>query len=241
MAPSAGTLAKVYLNGRDISTYLRSAGSAGNRDMLDSTTLGLNDRAFTPGLRNATFTGEGFFDGAEDAIDKVLADAMNAPASVLTYLPYGDALGNRGIGIDGDESGYDIASPVDGLVTTTLNVQSSVGNEPVRVLHALGAETATGNGTGVDESASSANGGAGYLQVTAMDRTTGDETLDVAVQHSADNVTFVDLIAFAQVASATPQAQRVAVTGTVNRYVRARHVLAGTTPSASYSLAFHRN
>lgn len=242
MAFSPGTNAKVYVNGRDLSTYLRSADTSGSRDMLDSTTLGLNDRAFVGGLRTSTFNGEGFFDGTLDAIDQILATALDtADATILTYLPYGDALGNRGMGIDGDESQYDINSPVDGLVVTTFAVQSSVGSEPVVVLHPLAQRTATGNGTSVDQTAASTAGGAGYLQVTAHDRTTSDETLAVKVQHSADNVTFVDLITFTTVASATPQGQRVSVTGTVNRYVRAQYTLAGTTPISSFQVAFHRN
>lgn len=237
---SAGTNAIVLLNGRNISTYLRSASTSGSRDMLDSTTLGLNDRAFVGGLRSSTFVAEGFFEGSVDAIDDLLAQALGASdPTILTYLPYGDGLGNRGKGIDGDVSGYDIASPVDGLVTINLNVQSSVGSEPVVVLHPLGTETTSGNGAGVDQTAASADGGAGYLQVTAMDRTTGDETLVVKVQHSADNITFVDLITF--VSPTAPGGQRVAVTGTVNRYVRANHTAGGTTPSGTFSLTFHRN
>lgn len=239
MSFSAGTDAKVYMNGRNISTYLRSAGTNGARDMLDSTTLGLNDRAFTPGLRTATFTAEGFYDGGIDAIDAILAEAMDADASTLTYLPYGDALGNRGIGIDGDESGYDIASPVDGLVSIALNVQSSVGPQPVQVLKALGAVVATANGTGIDQLASSANGGSAILQVTAMDRTTTDETCVVKVQDSADDITYIDLITF--VSPTVPGAQYLTVAGTVDRYVRAQHTLGGTTPSATFSLVFHRN
>lgn len=239
MSFSAGTLAKVYMNGRDISTYLRSASQSGSRDMLDSTTLGLHDRAFTPGLRNSTFTAEGFADGDVDAIDQQLAEALDADACILTYLPTGDALGNRGIGIDGDESGYDIISPVDGLVTVALNVQSSVGPQPVQVLKALGEVTATADGTGLDQSASSANGGSAILQVTAMDRTSTDETMVVKVQDSADNITYVDLITF--VSPTAPGAQYLTVIGAVDRYVRAQHTLAGTSPSGTYSLVWHRN
>lgn len=239
MAFSPGTDAKVYLNGFDISSYLRSAGTSGTRDMLDKTTLGLNDRAFMGGLKNFSLTGEGFYESSLDAVDQALSEAMEHGADcIVTYLPYGDALGNRGKGVDGDESSYDINAPVDGLVTIALNVQSSRGQEALQVLHPLGAEAATGNGTGLDGTAQSTNGASAYLQVTAMDRTTGDETLDVAVQDSADDVVYVDLINFAQVTARG--AQRVAVTGTVDRYVRATHTLAGTTPSATYSLAFSR-
>lgn len=236
---SAGTRAKVYLNGADISSYLRSASSSGSRDMLDATTLGMDDRAFIGGLKNLTFTGEGLYDAGEDAIDTILSEVMDADEAILTYLPAGDALGNRGIGLEGDESGYDIASPVDGLTTINVNVQSSIGADPVQVLHPLSAVSATANGTGVDQLAASSNGGSAFLQVTAMDRTTGDETMVVKVQDSDDNAVFVDLITFTS--PTEPGAQFGTVTGTVERYVRAQHTLAGNTPSGTYSLTFSRN
>lgn len=247
MTFSAGTNAKVYVNGYDLSAFLKGADASANRDMLDATTLGDNDREFVGGLGSATFSADGLFEAdatsaATFKIDDVLAAALDLAASViLTHLPYGDALGNRGIGMDGDEATYDISSPVEELVSISLEVQSSVGLEPVRVLHPLGAETATANGTAVDNGASSANGGSAYLQVTAHDRTTGNETADIKVQHSADDVTYADLITFTQIASATPQAQRGTASGTVNRYVRAVQTMAGTTPSTTYSLVFSRH
>jgi hypothetical protein len=241
MAFSAGTDAEVYINGYQITAYLRNAGVEVSRDMYDSTTLSHTDRTFVGGLRNGTFNGEGLFDGTPDAVDEALAAAMEHGAEcILTYLPAGDGLGNRGKGMDGDESTYSLTSPVDGLTTVTMAIQSSVGSEALQVLHPLGTITATANGTGVDQTAQSLDGGVGYLQVTNVDRTDGDETLTVKVQDSTDNVVFVDLITFA--AATGRGAQRVAVTGTVERYVRAQHTLAGASPAgATYSLAFHRN
>lgn len=244
MAFNAGTEAKVYVNGYDLSGYLKSAAVNAGREMYDSTTLGDTDREYVGGLGDATFSADGLFeaDSAAPKIDDILAAALDLAASViLTHLPYGDGLGNRGVGIDGDEATYDISSPVDDLVSVTVEVQSSVGAEPIKVLHPHGAETITGNGTGVDNGASSSDGGSGYLQVTAHDRTDGNETADIKVQHSVDDVTYADLITFTQIASATPQAQRVAVTGTVNRYVRDNRTMAGTTPSTTYHLAFSRH
>lgn len=244
MAFNPGTEAIVYLNGYDISGYLKSAGVSGSRDLYDSTTLGDTDREFVGGLGNAVFNADGLYeaDSVSPKIDDLLYAALELGANaILTHLPAGDGLGNRGIGIDGEESTYDISSPVDELVSVTLEVQSSVGAEPVRVLHPIGAETVTGNGTGVDNGASSADGGSAYLHVTAHDRTTGDETATIRVQHSVDDVVYADLITFTAIASATPQAQRGTATGTVNRYVRARHELAGITPSTTYHLAFSRH
>lgn len=227
MTFSAGTEAIVLLNGVDISPYLRSAGATGNRDMLDTTTLGLHDRAFTPGLRNAVFTAEGFYDGSDGAIDEILATALETGnACILTYLPYGDAFGNRGKGIDGDESGYDIGTPVDGTANITLNIQSSVGNEPVKVLATLAERDTAANGTALDNTAGTTEGAAGYLQVTAV-----DETLDVTIEHSDDGVMWETLITFDQATG--PEAQRMFVPGEVKRHVRA------TWDPDAYPASFH--
>jgi len=319
MSFNPGTEAIVYLNGYNISGYLKSAGVSGSRDLYDSTTLGDTDREFVGGLGNAVFNADGLYeaDSVSPKIDDLLYAALELAAdAILTHLPAGDGLGNRGMGIDGEEATYDISSPVDELVSVTLEVQSSVGAEPVRVLHPIGAETPTataitsssvanptvittaaahglttgdsvsiaghtgstpdingthtatvlsattfsipvnvtvggtggtvtgplsGSGTGVDNGASSADGGSAYLHVTAHDRTAGDETATIKVQHSADDITYADLITFDAIASATPQAQRKAVTGTVNRWTRDNRTMAGTTPSTTYHLAFSRH
>lgn len=226
MSFSAGTEAIVLLNGTNLSTYLRTAGASGSRDMLDTTTLGLHDRAFTPGLRNAVFNAEGFYDGSDDAIDAILADTLDGTACILTYLPYGDAFGNQGKGIDGDTSGYDIATPVDGIAGITLNIQSSVGNEPVKVLATLAERSIAGNGTALDNTAGTTEGAAGYLQVTAV-----DETLDVTIEHSDNGADWTTLITFDQ--STAPEGQRVFVAGEVKRYVRA------TWDPDAYPATFH--
>jgi hypothetical protein len=59
------------------------------------------------------------------------------------------------------------------------------------------------------------DGGAGYLQVTAF---SGFSGFIAKVRDSVDDVTYADLITFADVTSA-PTAQRVAATGTVDRYL----------------------
>jgi hypothetical protein len=60
------------------------------------------------------------------------------------------------------------------------------------------------------------------------------------VQHSSDNVTFADLVTFASVSSTTATAERIAVTGTVNRYLRASHAPGGSSGSVTYTMAFAR-
>lgn len=102
-------------------------------------------------------------------------------------------------------------------------------------LHDQVAETglAPVNYASVDESAATADGGAGHLHVIAFTGTTAT----IKIQHSTDNTTWADLITFTAATGVTKQ--RVEVTGTVNRYVRAI-VSAGTYTTLTFVVAFGR-
>ncbi len=99
--------------------------------------------------------------------------------------------------------------------------------------------TATGNGTSVDNGASTTNGGAGFLSVPVNTR---NGNITVKIQHSADNSTFADLVTFTVVSSTTKTSQRVEVASgtTVNRYLRVNYTVAGSSGSATPVVAFTR-
>jgi hypothetical protein len=61
----------------------------------------------------------------------------------------------------------------------------------------------------------SRNGGAGYLEVSAY---SGFTSVVVKIRSSPDDVTYADLITFTTV-TAAPAAERIAVAGTVDRYL----------------------
>jgi len=79
-----------------------------------------------------------------------------------------------------------------------------------------------------------AYGAQGYLQVTQFTGT----SVTATIQHSADNSSWSTLIAFTAV-SAAPAFQRLAVTGTVSRYLRA--ITTGTFTAASFATAVNVN
>jgi hypothetical protein len=124
-------------------------------------------------------------------------------------------------------------------VTAELTNQQ-YGLESGIVLHAQSAETATVNGTSVDNAAASTNGAVGQLHVTAKADTTAVWT--IKIQHSTDNSTFVDLITFTNVSNRTlaAGAQRIEVTGTINRYTRVQATLVSGTTSITPVVTFAR-
>jgi hypothetical protein len=80
------------------------------------------------------------------------------------------------------------------------------------------------------------SGGAGYLEVSELTGLTG---FVGKIRDSPDNVTFADLATFANV-TAAPTAQRVAVSGTVDRYLSFDGNVTGTgtiTPFAGFARA----
>lgn len=238
MAVKHGKDARVYVNGYDLSGYFNQFGISGKADAVETTTFGAIAKSYIAGQKDATVSAEGIFDGATGAVDQVLSQALGSNSSIWTYWPQGEtAVGDDGYGCDAIETTYEVTSPVDGVVAVSAEAQSKTGPERVDSLHPLATRTATGNGSSHDNGAATSNGGVAYLHVTAASGTS--PSLTVNVQHSTDNATWVDLITFTAV-TAGNQAQRVAVSGTVNRYVRATWTISGTSPSFTFSASFGR-
>lgn len=133
MAFSAGTDAVLKLHDGtslvDVSPMIRTAGLNRQREMYDTTTLGLNDRAFVGGLRNNSTTLEGPYDPTTDALFSTVLDSSQPLA--CEFYPAGEAGGG---GADATHpvfngqyllSSYDITTPVDGMAGISANVQFS--------------------------------------------------------------------------------------------------------------------
>lgn len=230
MAFGHGSATDVYVGGYDLTGYLNAVTMAGQADVAETTTFGNTAKTYIPGLKDGTVQAEGYFDGVADAVDQVLAAALGAATVNWTVMPQGDTVGSPAKGFSTVGTSYEVESPVDGATTITAEGQSVVGMEKGLVAHALAARTANGTGTALDNSTSSASGGAGYLHVTAF---SGFSGVVVLLEHSTDNVTYATLGTFATVDAARDN-ERIAFTGTVNRYVRAKWTVTG-----SGSITFH--
>lgn len=224
MAFSHGSAAKLYVGGYNLTGFLTSVGAPGDRDMAETSVLGTIDKTFIPGLFGGTFPIEGLFEGTAAALDEILAAALaDVAGKAVSYLPAGDAFASRGRFGKAYTAAYEITTPVDGVAAVSGEVQVSGGPDGGMVLHPLAQRSATGNGTTQDDTAASANGGVGYLQVTQYATLTNGIG---KIQHSTDGSAWADLITFATV-TAAPAHERVVVAGTVNRYVRATWTLTG--------------
>lgn len=233
-----GKSTAVLYNATNLSPFFNEASASRSVETAETTAFGNNAKTYIIGLQDGTMSLSGMFDGDAGAVDETLAAAIGGDASnIVTVAPEGLANGKRAFSAAVKDTSYEVSSPVGDVVSASLEVQADGGIDSGRVLSGNAAVTANGESASVDNTTSSTGGGVGYLHVTANTRN-GAGTFKV--QHSSDNVTFADLITFASVTSSTTTSERVAVTGTVNRYVRASHAPGGSTGSVTYSMTFAR-
>lgn len=97
MAVSHGKNAVIQLdNGANsltaITSYLSKASLERMRETAETTVFGNNDKTYVAGLKDATFSGEGNFDGA---LDLILSDDIgdNTNTKTLQYDPQGSTSG----------------------------------------------------------------------------------------------------------------------------------------------------
>jgi hypothetical protein len=234
-----GKNTKVLSAEYDISSYLNESSTSESVETGETTTYNTTGGAktYVVGLRDSTISMSGFFDGAASAVDEIMATAVGAGDRVITFGPEGLAVGRRVTSLNAIETSYEVSSPVADVVAISFEGQTNERLDRGISLIDLAAVSSTANGTSQDNAAATANGGAANLHVTANTRN-GNTTFKV--QHSADNSTWVDLITFSVVGSTTKTSERKTVTGTVNRYIRVQHTLAGSTGSITYHANFAR-
>ena len=141
--------------------------------------------------------------------------------------------------LESDNTSYEVSGAIADVVQASAEFQSSEGVEHGVILSSGSAITATGNETGVDNAASSTNGGVAFLSVPTNTR---NGNITVKVQQSADNSTFTDLVTFTEITSTQKTSERIEVAAetSVARYLRVNYTVAGSTGSATPIVAFSR-
>lgn len=241
---SAKDVAFLLVDGASILPRTGSITSKVTATMDDVTPLGVEySEAAYGGLKTGEFTHAGFYDDATNSTNDAFNE-QNGVSRVVCAGLEGNTIGKALTGMGGAyQSAYERVATkgqihrANGSFTVSGDVDEGV------ILHALGAETAAGDtqDDSVDNGASSANGGAGYLQVSAL--TLGGYTnVAVKIQGSADDTTYTDLVSFTAV-TAAPDAERKTVTGTVKQYLAASWSFtgSGSSPSATFMVGFARS
>jgi hypothetical protein len=229
---------RVYVNGFDISAFLRSISSPVTVETTETTTLVNEFKSYIPSMADATISAEGLYEGSPDALNAIFEDAIVDGEPSVWLVTHGRRPGSPCYGMAARETSIAIETPATDLATFNIEGQSSSYRENGNVLHGLVSEGGAELGTPLDFGRPSPVGGAVYLQVTkAPDGVTTAEAM-VAAQHSVDGITWVDLHSWT-IPTAGPFAARVNIPFQINRYTRATWA-AGASPSAPFLLAVTR-
>lgn len=203
---------------------------------------GLGDtilKSLPTGVSSVSLTQQGaFFDTANT--HTYLSDVADSPQEVLSVICAGfggNTLGQPFVGFGGAfKASYEVISQIGKLTKANTTFGMGGAMEQGVILYPLADATVDANGTTVDQSAGTTAGGVGYVQCTAF---SGLTNVIYTIEHSTDGSSWSTLITFSTITSA-PAAERVSVSGTVNRYVRAAVNVTGTG-SATALIGFKRN
>ncbi len=238
----------VYIDEFNLSEYFTATETNINNSVAETTGYGATDASFINGQKSGTLSLSGMWAADTDGSDEELQALLgNATTPVITVRQGTAAIGGRAILAQANETSYAISSPVADITTVTADFECSTNNTSNLTFALIpgvqlttGASVAhgsLGNLSSVDNSASSANGGAGTLHVPT--NTVGGNTT-IKIQHSANDATWADLISFTVVGSSAKTSEIKAVSGTVNRYLRATASTAGSSGAITFMVAFSR-
>ena len=236
MAKQTGLTDNFFIDGHDLSGDVTSVDTiSGSKATLD-----------TPVIESAGMVRLAGHGSGEISFPSGFDDVTNLEHTALAGMPTTDVvvLYTRGVASDSPAAGivakqinYDGSKGSD--KSLTMNVQCLANAVPLEwgVLLTAGAitQSSAGSESSKDDSASSSNGIAAYLQM--IDINSGTPT--ITIEHSANNSSWSTLLSFSAVANGNePAAERVTASGTVNRYLRITST--GTFSNAKFVVAYRR-
>jgi hypothetical protein len=230
---------------KDLSPFLTEVTVSAEQDTPEVTTFQDNDRSFIPGLRDVTFAFDGLFAASTTPADDIvnyLDGALGGSTRMVVTVDVQASTGGRAWMLTGDQTTYDIQTPVDDVVSVSADVQGSHGYSGGRMLRPLAAATSTGSNSavatpGTTSAGGTTGGGVGHFHLTAQSTITSVVT---KIQHSTSGSTWADLIAFTAATAET--FQRSTVSGTVKEQLRSTisTFTGGAGKSATVAVAFSR-
>jgi hypothetical protein len=210
----------LLIGGYSILGHTTELSESSSAEIKDKSALGMAWREHGyVGLKSGEIIQNGFWDDDTGATHDLLK-AGNGTTRVGMFNFNGNTAGKDYVGWEGlIQVGHERKASVGEWHGAAGKYTISGAVDQGKILHALGAETTASNTEGAlsqDAGASSANGGAGILECSSL--TLGTATNFIAkIRHSADDITYADLITFTALTAFG--AERKTVTGTVNRHL----------------------
>lgn len=216
----------------DINSVQRIGGGPVALDLTDITQSAYDREG---GLRNGGIDFTSYFD-KQTGQSHLTLSTLPTTDTVVTYCK-GYTLGAPAASCVAKQINYDPTRGADGTFTMAVATQSNgYGLEwGFQLTPGLRTDTGATNGDSVDGGASSTNGAQFYLHVTSFTGT----SVTVKIQDSADDSNWLDLSGASFAAASAVGWQRIAVTGTVRRYLRV--ATTGTFNPATFLVHAVRN
>lgn len=230
---------RILYGAEAIASVVRDVKPSVQRDMLDVSTLADTSKAYIPGIAEWSLSISGMFDnttGAGSVLDQ-MTSVLSASDTVATSIaPNGFTAGYPVWLLPTKEITYEVGAQVGDAVGFSLALGAASTPAIGISLADIATMTATTTGASQDNSASSTNGYVAHLHVTDSAGTT--PSLITTIEHSTNNSTWSTLATFSTLT--TYGSQTLSGTGTVNRYVRVKYTISGTTPSFTAQVSFGR-
>ena len=244
MAFVAGNQTRLITGAFDLSAFTTQVSFSSSVATIERTPLTATAMEYIAGQESHTFSVSSMLDDASTAGSYWATLTGNHAAGTLlpvTVAPGGFAAGNAAWLAEAYELNLSPTSTASGGVDMGIDYQVTGAAAAGQALAAHAAVTATGNGSAVDGTAATTNGGIAHLHVTAVGGTTPE--LDVTIEHSVNGSTsWATLATFTQVTTATASQRVVVAAGTsVRRYLRVAYTVAGTNPTYTIAVAFARS
>jgi hypothetical protein len=238
----------VYIDEFDLTSYFTDSSFQIDNDTAETTAYGDTNKSYLVGLRGGSLSLNGMWSQTTDGSDEELQALLGSTTEPLITVREGSAaIGGRAVIAQANETNYSITSPLSDVATISADFEcTKTGVTNLTFALAGGVQLTAGASiahgslgalSSVDNAASSANGGAATLHVPT-NTVNGNTT--IKVQHSANDSTWADLITFTVVGASTKTSEIKAVTGTVNRYLRASASTAGSSGSITFMVAAAR-
>lgn len=223
----------------DLSPWIREAKAMAKLDTADTSHFGSQSKTYIIGQNDGTFTFGGMYDGNkivpqgvtginEYLSGVIVADEAGGNPIPVVLGPGGIVLGGTALTGLAKQTDYEISAVISDIVSLTGGIQLSGGYNGGEFLSTTTTvSAATNNYTGVDDGALSTKGA--FFTVHVLSNANAG-TCVPKIQHSVDNVTWVDLVTtFTSVPAGQLSAQSAVIaTGTtINRWLRLVVTLGG--------------
>jgi hypothetical protein len=237
MAKQSGLGVRLYAAGYDLSGDANALNNMGySQTMLDVTSLQDSAMARIAGLSDGTVTVNGWFEKTGDHAAWTSNSGKLPSADQVVVVGFGTALGDACLGMKAKQASYNVTRAPGNAIATVAEYQSTAGQQlDFGVLLTTGpkqTDASATDSTSVDQTAGTSAGAVGYIEAMSI----GSGSATVKIQSSTNNTVWSDLITFTAVTGQT--SERVAVTGTVNRYVRV--ISTGTFTNLVFVVGFAR-